>query len=72
MARSPTEQWAWDSVRQKVVERSGLELDVDQAIWDALNCEPVGTNVGEDGTPPDDEPDPPIPDNVVFLRARKE
>jgi hypothetical protein len=49
MADSDNDSWEPKSVAQKLVDRIGQEaaerLDVMQAIADALDCVPVGTNV---------------------------
>jgi hypothetical protein len=58
MAHSADHTWELDSVAQKVLEHigpdeAGATLDVYQAIEDALDCEPVGTNVRDNGSSPD-------------------
>jgi hypothetical protein len=49
--------WELDSVAQKVSsigpDEAGATVDVYQAIEDALDCEPVGTNVRDNGSSPD-------------------
>jgi hypothetical protein len=58
MAHGADHTWELDSVAQKVLEHigpdeAGATVDVYQAIEDALDCEPVGTNVRDNGSSPD-------------------
>jgi hypothetical protein len=69
MAQSADHTWDFDGVVQKVVERRIVPggIDVHQAIIDAMWCEPVGTNMGADGTHPLD-----LDEDVLLAASKKD